>query len=84
MEALLTRNALKGIRPQLEISYLFFVDDLILFTKANEEGSVAIKEVLDLFCSESGQKLSSTKSRIYFSQNVEASPKSKICENLNI
>ena len=45
---------IKASRGNLEISHLFFADDLILFTKANEEGSEAIKEVLDLFCSESG------------------------------
>ena len=75
---------IKASRGNLEISHLFFADDLILFTKSNEEGSEAIKEALDLFCSESGQKVSSAKSRIYFSHNVEAGQKSKICENLNI
>ena len=75
---------IKASRGNLEISHRFFVDDLILFVKANEEGSEAIKEVLDLFCSEFGQKVSLTKSRIYFSQNVEAGLKSKISENLNI
>ena len=60
------------------------MDDLIFFAKANEKGSEAIKEVLDLFCNESGQKVSSAKTRIYFSHNVEAGLKSKICENLNI
>ena len=44
---------IKASRGNLEISHLFFTDDLILFAKANEEGSEAIKEVLDLFCSES-------------------------------
>ena len=32
------------------------MNDLILFAKANEEGSEAIKEVLDLFCNEEGSE----------------------------
>ena len=75
---------IKASRGNLEISHLFFADNLILFAKANDEGSEAINEVLDLFCSEFRQKVNSAKSRIYFSQNVEVGLKSKICENLNI
>ena len=36
------------------ISHLFFADDLVLFSKASEQGSEAIKEVLDCFYGESG------------------------------
>lgn len=77
-------HPIKASRGNLEISHLFFADDIILFTKATEEGSEVIKEVLDQFCSESGQKVNSDKSRIYFSQNMGAGLKSKICEKLNI
>lgn len=48
----------------------------MLFAKVSEEGCEAIKDVLDIFCQESGQKISLKKSRIYFSPNV--SPTSRI------
>ena len=35
-------------------SHLFFVDDLILFTKADVVNCSAIRDVLDTFCSISG------------------------------
>ena len=40
--------------------------------------------MLDSFCAESGQKVSTDKSRIYFSRNVKVELKSKICDNLQI
>lgn len=64
---------MKASRENVEISHLFFTDDLILFAKVSEEGSEAIKDVLDLFCKESGQKVSYEKSCIYFSPNVSTS-----------
>ena len=75
---------IKYSRGNLEISHLFFADDLILFAKASEEGREVIKDVLDKFCAESGQKVSSDKSHIYFSKNVKADLKEKICSNLQI
>ena len=75
---------IKASRENLEISHLFFVDDLILFAKASEEGREVIRDVLDRFCVESGKKVSSDKSHIYFSKNVKANLKNKICNNLQI
>lgn len=68
----------------MAVSHLFFADDLMLFAKANEKGSEAIKDVLDLFCEESGQRVNYEKSCIYFSPNVPTPLKEKVCENLNI
>jgi len=75
---------LKASRKNVEVSHLFFADDLKLFAKASEKGSEAIKDVLDLFCEESSQRISYEKSHIYFSLNVPTPLKDKICENLNI
>ena len=52
-------------------SHLFFADDLILFAKADGVNSAAIRDVLDTFCSISGQTVSEAKSRVYFSPNVD-------------
>lgn len=75
---------MKASRGNLDISHLFFADDLILFAKASEEGSKVIKDVLDRFCAELGQKVSPEKSRIYFFRNVKADLEAKICSNLQI
>ena len=73
-----------GILTILTKSVWKATDDLMLFAIANEENSETIKEVLELFCSESGQKISTSKSRVYFSQNVDDDLKGRICGNLNI
>ena len=52
-------------------SHLFFANDLILFAKADWVNCAAIKDVLDTFCSISGQIVSEAKSRVYFSPNVD-------------
>ena len=43
-----------------------------------------ILEVLEKFCTESGQKISSKKSCIYFSPNVNESLKEEVCDKLGI
>ena len=48
----------------------FFTDDLLLFAKANPEICETISDVLNEFCSLSGQKISKEKSKIFFSLNV--------------
>ena len=52
-------------------SHLFFADDLILFAKSDGVNSAAIRDVLDTFCSISGQTVSEAKPRVYFSPNVD-------------
>lgn len=77
-------SPMKASRDNVEISHLFFADDLMLFAKVSEKGSEVIKDVLDTFCEESGQKVSCEKSRIYFSPNVPSTLKDKVYENLGI
>ena len=43
----------------------------MLFTKADHTNCSAIRDVLDEFCSLSGQSVSDAKSRVYFSPNVD-------------
>ena len=44
-------DPIKASRGGLTFSHLFFVDDLVLFMKADQKNCVAIREVLDSFCS---------------------------------
>ena len=52
-------------------SHLFFVDDLVLFARADATNCSIIRDVLDEFCSILGQTISEAKSRVYFSPNVD-------------
>ena len=61
----------KASRSGPSFSHLFFADDLVLFTKANVDNCSAIREVLDTFCKCSGQTVSDSKSRVYFSPNID-------------
>lgn len=60
----------KASRSGPSFSHLFLAGDLVLFAKANSDNCIAIREVLDTFCNLSGQSLSVTKSRVFFSSNV--------------
>ena len=75
---------MKASRENIGISHLFFADDLMLFAKVSEKRSEVIKDVLEKFCEESGQMISYEKSHVYFSPNVLANLKEKVCENLGI
>ena len=75
---------LKASRQSLGVSHLFFVDNLVLFTKANKAGAKSIKKVLSIFCKESGQLVSAEKSHIYFSPNVPPNIREDICDVLDI
>ena len=63
-------------------SHLFFVDDLIFFAKADWVNCSAIRDVLDYFCSISGQTVSKAKSRVYFSPNVDRVTRESLCDIL--
>lgn len=56
-----------------------FADDVLLFAEAREDQILLIKNILDLFCRCSGQKVSEAKSRIFFSNNVDGGLKNHLC-----
>ena len=54
----------------------------MLFAKADRKNCIAIKDVLDTFCSLLGQKISEEKSRVFFSPNVEQNVREELSEVL--
>ena len=66
------------------LSNLFFADDIILFAEANSDQARIVNDCLGRFCCASGQRVSCTKSRIYFSTNVTQDMQHDISQILNM
>ncbi|KAL8158946.1 LOW QUALITY PROTEIN: hypothetical protein V2J09_000483 [Rumex salicifolius] len=54
----------------IELSHIFFADDLLLFVKALPDQVHIIKGCLDKFCSASGERVNHAKSYIFFDPTV--------------
>lgn len=52
------------------VSHLFFVDDLVVFCRANENGMGCLKHVLDQICPFFGHKVNRQKTQLFFFHNV--------------
>ena len=76
-------NPVKTSRNGPSFSHLFFADDLVLFAEANTENCLAIRDVLQEFCSKSGQKVSEAKSRVFFSPNVDSDQRELLSSTLD-
>ena len=63
-------------------SHLFFADDLVLFARADGTNCSIIRDVLDEFCSISGQTISEAKSRVYFLPNVDRDTRESLSDIL--
>ena len=74
----------KASRNEPGFSHIFFVDDLLLFAKATQENCEAISEVLEEFCSVTGQKINYEKSKVYFSPVVSVEDRADLTHQLGI
>ena len=72
----------KASKSSPSFSNLFFADVLMLFAKANQGNCIAIHEALDTFCEKSSQTVSESKSRVYFSPNVDLESREDMCSIL--
>lgn len=54
----------------------------MLFAKANQSNCEAVREVLDIFCQKLGQIISESKSKVYFSPNVDRDTREDLCDTL--
>ena len=68
-------TGIKSSRWTPAISHLFFADDAMFFFRASEEACSNLKQLLDRFCSISGQMINLEKSIIKFSPNIDTQSK---------
>ena len=64
-------------------SHLMFANDLLFFAKADYINYSAIRDVLDDFCTMTGQTVSVAKSRVYFFLNVDRDTRESLCDILD-
>ncbi|WOL20132.1 hypothetical protein Cni_G28934 [Canna indica] len=63
-------HGVKMSRLEPPITYLFFVDDIILFDKPNKHSMVAIRNNVNSFEALSGLRVNLDKSAMFFSRNT--------------
>jgi hypothetical protein len=68
-------NYIKTSQQGPTFSHIFFADDLVLFAKATRANCTTINKVLNIFCQASGQKINTSKSRVYMPANTNPSCK---------
>ena len=73
-------TTIKSSISGVAFSHIFFADDLVLSTKADHVNCSTIKDVLDAFCAKSGQSISASKSRVFFSPNVDVYTTESSCD----
>lgn len=66
------------------ISHIFFADDLLLFGSASFSQARLMEHILASFCGFSGQRVSRSKSRVWFSPNTPAFLRHSICSEFHI
>jgi mannosylglycoprotein endo-beta-mannosidase len=72
----------RGGGPKLY--HICFADDLVLVAEANNDQVILIKDALDRFCLNSGQKINFNKSKVFFSRNIVDSDATMLSHGLGI
>jgi len=73
-----------GIYDNVQVSFLFFVDDLILVAEPSIDQARKINDILNVLYHVSGQRVNLNKSFVFFSKKVNSVTTSKINIELNI
>lgn len=80
-------KGLKGIKLAKncpDISHLFFADDSLFYMIANEKNCKMLVNIMEDYCRASGQKVSWSKSTLYFSPNTGKEAKERVCGILSV
>jgi hypothetical protein len=81
------RGELEGVRVCRDapmISHLLFADDSLILMNADRKNGLKLKDILDSYCANSGQKLSESKSSIFSSPDTVVEERAEVCQILNI
>jgi hypothetical protein len=77
-------KAIKASRSGPVFSHLIFADDLLFCAEASINSCHTIIRVLDDFCHLSGQKVNLSKSKVFFSLNVNPNLRQHLCGILGV
>lgn len=73
-------GGIKVCRKAPSINHLLFIDDSLIFCKANNQSSHKLLDILDQYAKASGQYINKEKTTMVFSHNVEESAKHDILD----
>ena len=77
-------KAIKASRSGPFFSHLFFADDLLLCAEISTSCYHTITRILEDFCLQSGQKVNLSKSKVFFSPNVNPLLRNHLCGILRV
>ena len=83
----LQKNGIRGIMvapTAPEVNHLLFADDSLLFFEASNDEARRVRDLLQVYCNASGQKINADKSSIYFNKGVPNSLRGEIKETLAV
>lgn len=71
-------------RGGMQVSHLFFADDLLLFDEASYSQARLMEYVLREFCQESGQRVNKGKSLIWFAPRTPTYLRASVCSSFGV
>lgn len=71
-------------RRKVPISYLMFVNELVIFERLDESMALTICNILENLCAMSGQKFNKAKNKLSFSHNNSSEIRTLLQETLNV
>ena len=77
-------NGIQVANTAPPVNHLLFVDDNLLFFKANSNGANEVNQVLNTYCQASGQRINNEKSSILFSKGCPDSVRQEIKTLLHV
>lgn len=77
-------SGVKVTRTSPRITHLMYADDVVIYGKATVQEATTVKEILQQYCSCTGQELNWNKSSIHFSANVPAPTRSTLSHLLGM
>ena len=71
-------------RNGISFTHLFFVDDALLFFQQDNQSLIHIQEILNWYCSLSGQSINLSNFDLYCSPNMEEEVKGTLAQDLSV